>query len=48
MEPDYNIDENLVDNVADKAQQESDEYRNRVIAEQIAASNEQQEEEQAL
>ena len=48
MEPDYNIDENLVDNVADKAQQESDEYRNRVIAEQIAASNEQQEEQQAL
>ena len=48
MEPDYNIDENLVDNLADKAQQASDEYRNQVIAEELAASKQQQQENQAL
>ena len=48
MEPDYNIDEGLVDNLADKAQQASDEYRSQVISEEIAASNEQRQEEQAL
>ena len=48
MEPDYNIDEGLVDNLADKVQQASDDYRNQVIAEEFAASKEKQEEEQAL
>ena len=48
MDPDYNIDEGLVDNLADKAQQASDEYRNQVIQEELAASKEKQEEEQAL
>ena len=37
MEPDYNLDEGLVDNLADKAQQASDEYRSQVIAEELAA-----------
>ena len=35
MEPDYNLDEGLVDNLADKAQQASDEYRSQVIAEEL-------------
>ena len=48
MDPDYNIDEGLVDNLADKAQQASDEYRNQVIQEELAASKEKQQEEQAL
>ncbi len=48
MDPDYNIDEGLVDNLADKAQQASDEYRNQVIQEELAASKEQKQEEQAL
>ena len=38
MEPDYNIDENLVDNVANKMQQASDEYRDQIIAEELAAT----------
>ena len=50
MEPDYNIniDEGVIDNLADKAQRASDEYRNQVIQEELAASKEKQEEEQAL
>jgi hypothetical protein len=48
MEPDYNIDQNLVDNVANKMQQASDEYRDQIIAEELAKSNEIKQEEQAL